>query len=170
MEFSIIGALVAGFAGTLVMSMMMKMAAAAGMTDMPPMPLVTGAMISGDEDQAKRIGVLIHWIMMGTVAFGLGYAALFTVIQGPTWLVGLAVGVAHGAVVGLVFMPMMPAMHPRMSGADHGQPSVSFEGGEVHLSAPGVFGARWGGMTPVGLLMGHAVYGVVVGLVYTAFV
>jgi hypothetical protein len=36
MEFSIVGALIAGFVGTLVMSMMMKMAGAAGMTDMPP--------------------------------------------------------------------------------------------------------------------------------------
>lgn len=170
MEFSVIGALVAGFAGTLVMTMMMKAAGAAGITEMPPMPLVTGAMISGDEDQAKRIGAVIHWGVMGTIAFGLGYAALFTLFEQPAWIAGLGVGLAHGALVGLVFMPMMPVMHPRMSAAGAGEPSVSVEGGEVRLSAPGVLGARWGAMTPVGVLMGHAVYGLVVALVYSALV
>ncbi len=42
MAFSIVAALVAGLAATAVLSMMMKMAGAAGMTDMPPMELATG--------------------------------------------------------------------------------------------------------------------------------
>ncbi len=170
MEFSIVGALIAGLVGTLVMSMMMKMAGAAGMTDMPPMELVTGAMVSGDEQQAKRIGFVVHWLMMGTVLFGLAYAAVFSLLDSAAWVLGLGVGVAHGAAVGLVFMPMMPAMHPRMSPTAVGASSVTVEGGEVHLSSPGIFGKEWGAMTPVGLLMGHAVYGVVVALVYGAFV
>ncbi len=42
MEFSIAAGLVAGFVATTVMSVMMKMAGGAGMTDMPPMEPVTG--------------------------------------------------------------------------------------------------------------------------------
>lgn len=38
------------------------------------------------------------------------------------------------------------------------------------LAAPGVLGSRWGGMTPVGLLMGHVAYGIVAALVYQALV
>lgn len=170
MEFSIMAALVAGFVGTLVMTVMMKLAAAAGMTHMPPMELISGAMVSGDDEQAKRVGYLIHWVMMGTVLFGLGYAAAFTVLGSAAWPVGLALGVAHGVVVGLVFMPLMPSMHPRMSAAGRGESSVSIHGGELHLSSPGLFGAHWGAVTPVGLLMGHAVYGLVVALVYGAVV
>lgn len=70
-------------------------------------------------------------------------------------------------------MPPMPAMHPRMSrrlvpagGSDDGSTVVTGAGGELELRAPGVLGKEWGAMTPVGLLMGHAVYGVVLALLY----
>lgn len=72
-------------------------------------------------------------------------------------------------MVGLVFMPMMPAIHPRMS-TDIVDGPVRTTGGTVMLAAPGVLGSRWGGMTPVGLLMGHVVYGIVAALVYQALV
>lgn len=111
MEFSVVGALVAGFVGTAVMSRMMKMSGKTGTTDTPPMELV------------------------------------------------------HGLVVGLV---VMPVMHPRMTGEPAFAGTVDITGGHVELAAPGVLGARWGGMTPVGLDMGHAVYGLVVALVYQA--
>lgn len=170
MDFSIPGALVGGFVATAAMTMMMRMAGAAGMTQMPPMELVTGSMMTGDEGKAKQLGFFLHWIMMGTVVFGLGYAALFVAFDSASWLLGLGIGVAHGLVVGVVFMPMMPAMHPRMSGGVTPEGTVHMEAGEVHLSNPGVLGARWGGMTPVGMIMGHAVYGVVLALVYQLFV
>lgn len=169
MEFSVIAGLVGGFLATAVMTVMMKMAGAAGMTQMPPMELITGSMVTGDESKAKQIGFVLHWIMMGTVVFGLGYALVFSTVGSANWLLGLGVGVVHGIVVGLV-MPMMPVMHPRMSGPTPPGGPVSIEAGEVHLSAAGAFGAAWGGMTPVGMIMGHAVYGVVLALVYQALV
>lgn len=169
MEFSLVGGLVAGLVGTAVMTVMMKMAGKMGMTDMPPMELVTGSMMSGDPDKAKQIGIVIHWIAMGTVGFGLGYALLFTAVDSASWLVGIGIGAAHGVVVGLV-MAMMPAMHPRMGDQPVTGGSVDVSGGTVRLASPGLFGAGWGGMTPMGLLMGHVVYGLVVALVYQAFV
>lgn len=170
MDFSLIAALVAGFAGTAVMSVMMKMSASMGMTDMPPMELVTGAMLTGDETRAKQVGTFIHWIMLGTVVFGLGYAAVFTAVDDAGVVTGLLVGALHGIVVGLVFMPMMPTMHPRMAADAPIDGTVGTVDGAVQLSAPGVFGARWGSMTPVGLVLGHVVYGIVAALVYRALV
>lgn len=72
-------------------------------------------------------------------------------------------------------MPMMPVVHPRMSRervgagapADRGTVAVD-ESAQVELAAPGVFGPPWGGMTPVGMLMRHAVYGLVAAIVYGA--
>jgi hypothetical protein len=71
-------------------------------------------------------------------------------------------------------MPMMPATHPRMDaqlvgagGPAHGA-VVQEVGGRGASLRPRVLGKDWGGMTPVGLLMGHAVYGLVLALVYTA--
>ncbi len=168
MEFSIVAALVAGLAATAVMSVMMKMAGAAGTTDMPPMELVTGSMMSGDPDTAQRIGIMVHWGVMGTAVFGIGYALLFTLLDSAGVGVGALIGAAHGAMVGLVFMPMMPAIHPRMSTDIDGP--VRTTGGTVTLAAPGVLGSRWGAMTPVGLLMGHVAYGIVAALVYQALV
>ncbi len=173
-DFNAVGALVAGFAATIVMTAMMTMASKAGMTNMPPMPLVMGSMMSGDRRKAMTIGAVLHYIVMGTIVFGIGYALLFQVFGSSAWGVGLAIGVVHGLAVGLVFMPMMPAMHPRMeaqlvgAGAPADGAVVQEVGGEVRLSGPGILGKDWGGMTPAGLLMGHAVYGLVLALVYTA--
>lgn len=89
------------------------------------------------------------------------------------WGLGTIAGLVHAAVVGLVFMPMMPGMHPRMehtlvgAGAPAEGGTVAIDDrGEVRLSAPGPLGEGWGGMTPIGMLMGHAVDGVVAALVY----
>lgn len=170
MEFSILAALVAGLVGTAVMSTMMKMSGKLGMTDMPPMELVTGSMMSGDPDRANQLGIALHWVMMGTVVFGLGYAALFNALGSASWLTGVGIGAVHGLMVGLVFMPMMPSMHPRMTRQPVFAGTVDPDASTVTLAAPGVMGSRWGGMTPVGLLMGHVVYGLVVALVYQSFV
>ncbi len=170
MEFSLMGGLVAGIVATTVMSIMMKMSARFGMTDMPPMELVTGSMMTSDKDRAMTMGVVIHWLMMGTIVFGLGYAALFSALGSASVITGVLLGAAHGVVLGLVFMPMMPAMHPRMVRSSELDDTVTVTGSGVQLSAPGVFGSRWGGLTPVGLVMGHVAYGLVAALVYQAFV
>lgn len=172
MEFSILGALVGGLVATLVMSLLMKMATSMGMTRMPPFPLMTGSMVSGDENVAKKIGLAVHYVMMGTVVFGLVYAGIFTALGTASVLTGLVVAVVHGLIVGAMAMPTMPAMHPRMGKlpVHAGAESVSREGGQLQLSAPGFFGVNWGPMTPAGVITGHVVYGVVFALVYQAFV
>lgn len=52
---------------------------------------------------------------MGTVVFGVGYAVLFSVFGTASWLAGIVIGAVHTAVIGLVAMPMTPAVHPRMT-------------------------------------------------------
>lgn len=171
MEFSVIGGLAAGLVATVVMSAMMKMSSAAGMTQMPPMPLVTGSMLSGDRDTAIRIGVVIHYIMMGTVVFGLLYAAILSAVGGAAVLTGALTGLAHGVIVGAIGMPMMPAMHPRMGAVPTPAGGSGRQiDGELDLPAPGLFGVRWGAMTPAGLVIGHVVYGLVFAVVYLVFV
>ncbi len=172
-EFDLVAALVGGLAATLVMTAMMQMATRAGMTDMPPMPLVVGSMMSGDRKTATVIGGVLHFVMMGTVVFGIIYGSLFTGFDNDSWWVGLLIGVAHALIAGMLFMPMMPAMHPRMSsdpvGAgtpDDGGTVAVDQRGEVAIAAPGVLGKRWGTMTPVGFIMGHAVYGLALAVVY----
>lgn len=107
--------------------------------------------------------------LAGTIVFGLGYAALFVALDDASVLTGLLIGVGHGIVAG-VAMAMMGAMHPRMDPPPLGGNGevVTTVAGEVRLVEPGLFAKNYGPMTPVGLLMGHAAYGVVVALIYAA--
>jgi hypothetical protein len=111
MEFAVWQALVAGFVATVVMTGMISMARAGGMTRMPPFEYITGSMMSEDPRTARLMGLMVHYLIMGTVVFGLIYAWLFTVFGSASWLLGLIIGIVHGAVVGVV-MAMMPGSVP----------------------------------------------------------
>lgn len=172
MGFDWIAALVAGFVATVVMDVLMTMAKGMGVTRMPPMSLITGSMMAGSRGAAWAMGAMAHFIIMGAVVFGFIYAALFMALgiqAAAAWWVGALIGLVHGLLVGGMAMPMMPAMHPRMerqTAGTGGSQTVSDHGGGLRLSAPGLMGKDWGGMTPMGVVVGHVVYGVVLGLVY----
>ena len=171
MTFNLLAALLAGLAGTIAMTAMMQGATAMGMTNMPSMTLIQGTMLTDDVDKANRIGVVTHVVMMGTIVFGIGYALLFSALGEASLLTGALVGLGHGIVAGLA-MAMMGSMHPRMTAPTSTTRSegdvLTITGGEATLVAPGIFAKNYGPMTPVGLVMGHVVFGVVVALVYTA--
>lgn len=81
-EFDIVAALIAGFVGTVVMSLLMNASKAAGMTDMPRMPFVMGSMVSGEHKTAMGIGAVLHFIVMGHAVFGLVVALLYQWVMG----------------------------------------------------------------------------------------
>lgn len=172
-EFDLAGALIGGFVATAVMTALMTMAGQTGMTKMPPMPLVVGSMLSGDRNKAMSMGTIAHVVVMGTIVFGIVYGLLFSAFDDDAWWVGTLIGVVHGLIVGIVFMPMMAAMHPRMprepvaAGASPAGGTVAEDDhGELEIAAPGLLGRNWGSMTPVGVVTGHAVYGLVLAVVY----
>lgn len=80
MEFSLLGALVGGLVATIVMSAMMKVASSMGLIQMPPMHQISGTMFSGDKDVASKIGFAVHYVVMGTVVFGLIYAGIIAAV------------------------------------------------------------------------------------------
>jgi hypothetical protein len=86
-------------------------------------------MVTGDEARARRIGAVTHLIIMGTVVFGLAYAALFVAFDEATMLTGGRIGLGHGIVAGIA-MAMMGAMHPRMD-----PPPVAGNGNVVTTTA-----------------------------------
>jgi len=148
---NIIGAIVAGLAGTVVISMIMAMAPRIGMPKMAIWEML-GSMFNKDGNNA--LGWVIHF-MMGVI-FAIIYAALWAAGIGSATLVsGVIFGVVHFLVAGLM-MGGMPMMH------------AGVKAGTV--KAPGLYMTANGGMMSfVGGLIGHAVYGLVVALVYGAF-
>lgn len=172
MEFNLVAGSIGGFVGTIAMTLLMKMGTRMGMSNMPPMPVIQGAMFTDDESTAKRIGMFTHVIVMGTVVFGTTYAALFAAFGTASWLAGVLIGLVHAVVSGAIGFPMMGSTHPRMESAAAFTGDATYESqpGSLRIASPGFFGVNYGSGTPMGLFMGHAVYGLVVALTYTAIV
>lgn len=148
---NIIGAIVAGLAGTAIMSLLMAMAPKMGLPKMAIWEML-GTMFS------KEGNVGLGWVMhfMAGVIFAIIYAALWAAgIGSATLLNGALFGAIHFLIVGLM-MGGMPMMH---AGIKSGT-----------AQAPGVLMLNAGVMGLMGGLIGHVVYGLVVALVYGFFI
>ncbi len=158
MDFEFGTALVAGLAGTAVMTAIMYMGFVMGMR--MDMPMMLGTMFLRKGPAAWLLGVMIHF-MMGA-AFFVVYAALFSALGLETSLAGWGAlfGLAHGVAAGMA-MGMMGTMHPRLTPAGGGAATDT-------LPAPGVFGIHVSAVAPMAILGLHVAYGAVAGAVYTS--
>lgn len=149
---NILGAIVAGIAGTLVMTMVMVMAPKMGMPKMDIVGML-GSMFSSEGN--RSLGMVMH-LMMGVV-FAVIYALLWNAGIGTVNLVwGAVFGAGHWLIAG-VMMGGMAMMH------------AGVKAGTVE--APGVFMVNTGGMMAfMGGLIGHVIFGLVVALVYGLFI
>jgi uncharacterized membrane protein YagU involved in acid resistance len=142
---NIVAAIVAGLVSTLAMTILMMLAPKMGMPKMDIVETI-GTMFTSNAAAARPIGLVIHF-MMGAV-FAIIYAALWMAGIGSVSIVwGVVFGIIHAILVAGIGMPMMLRMHPRPP--------------KTEGSAP---------MRAMGMVLGHVVFGIVVVLVYTAFV
>lgn len=131
----IVAGAVAGFVATVALSAMMAVKGMMGL--MPELDVV--AMLSAMMGAPSIIGWLGHF-MIGTVAWGIGFALVFAMIPGGSAVMrGVAFGIA-------AWLGMMIAVMP-MAGA-------------------GLFGMGLGIMAPVMTLVLHVIFGAVLGLVF----
>ncbi len=148
---SIFGAVIAGIVGTLVMSMVMAMAPKMGM---PKMDIV-GMLGSMFDPEGNRMMGWVGHTMMGIVfaiAYAIGWSAFGSV--------GIGTGAIFGVLHWLIAGTMMGAMGMMHAGIRAGT-----------VDSPGVLMLNNGGfMGFMGGLLGHVIFGVVVALVYAAFV
>ena len=97
-------------------------------------------------------GMVLH-LGVGAI-WAVFYAYFFwSALDAPPFAQGLAFSLGPAALAGLVMVPQLGTMHPdTLAGA---------------RAQPGLFasGLGWGG--PAGLLVGHLVYGAVMGALYT---
>jgi hypothetical protein len=158
LEFDFGPALVAGLAGTAVMTAIMYMGFLMAMR--MDMPMMLGTMFLRKGPAAWLLGVMMHF-MMGA-AFFVVYAAVFNVLDLETSLAGWGAlfGLAHGVAAGMA-MGMMGAMHPRLTPAGGGAATDT-------LPAPGVFGIHVSAVAPMAILGLHVAHGAVGGAIYTS--
>jgi hypothetical protein len=99
---------------------------------------------------------------MMSVAFGIVHGAILEALDvtssGEGLWVGALLGLGHAMVVG-VALGMMPLVHPRLRTASRQ--------GEDLLEAPGFFGMSYPLPTVIGLFMLHALFGLIVGVIYS---
>ena len=158
-NYSAGSAILAGIVGGLAMLVVIYGGRAMGMTSMDLLKTL-GTMVApkAEANVAYGIGLMMHLMM--SAGFGLVHAGLLHAFDpstnGGATALGLLIGVVHGAVVTMA-MPMMLTMgHPLVKTGD--------------MPAPGPLMTGFGKMTPMGMLMAHAVFGVVTGAIYVAVI
>jgi hypothetical protein len=158
-SYSAGGAILAGIVGALVMLVVIYGGRASGMTSMDLLRTL-GSMVvpKADGPAIYAVGLMMH-LMMGA-AFGLAHAGLLHALDpsssGAATGLGIVLGLVHGMIV-TVMMPMMLTI---------GHPLV--RAGEA--PAPGIVMTGFGKMTPMGIVMAHAAFGLVTGAIYVAVV
>ena len=150
-DVNILGVIIAGLSAAVVFSMFTAMARAMGMTTMS-IEKTLGAMFA-EGTIANVIGTLMH--LVSGIVFAFVYAVIFAAVGAGAsngWLIGGILGLAHGLMVGAVVMPMMGTIHPAVKAGT--------------MTAPGFFAINRGEATPAGMIVGHIIFGVVLGFVY----
>ena len=152
---SVWAALAGGFAGTLVLSTALAGATELRLTRMD-LPFLLGTALTAERARARMLGYALHFAM--GVAFALGYLALFEAVGRASWWLGALFGLFHGLFAGTVLVNvLLPAMHPRM-----GTPETAADQTPL-LEPPGFLMLNYGRGTVLVTLLGHVVYGAIVG-------
>jgi len=149
-------ALVWGFGATVVLTTMLRASQALGLTRID-LPFIIGSALTPNRDRAKALGYGIH--LLNGWGFALVYCAAFETYGEAGLLLGLLIGLVHGAfAAGALLNLLLPAVHPRMGRAwtDARETPI--------LEPPGFLLANYGRSTMAVAAVLHVAYGAIVGL------
>ena len=152
------GWLLWGFVATVVLTTVMAGSQGLRLTRMN-LPYMLGTMFTPSRDRAKLIGFVFH--LFNGWMFSLIYIAAFQSWGRATWWLGALIGFVHGSFVLSAGMRVMPGLHPRMASEEHG-PTVAKQ-----LEPPGFLALNYGVRTPISLMLGHLIFGAILGAFYT---
>jgi hypothetical protein len=119
------------------------------------LPFLIGTMFTGERAAANVAGVVFY--LLGGWLFAFIYYFILASLQRGGWLLGMLIGLAHGAILLVALMPLLPYMHPRMA-SEYEAPSY-----RRRLQPPGFLALNYGYRTPLATLVAQAVYGAILG-------
>ncbi len=152
---SVLAALAGGFVGTIVLTTALRAATELRQTRMD-LPFLLGTVVTADRSRAKVVGYALHFGF--GFLFALVYLAVFAAIDHASWWLGAILGIAHALFAGTALVAvLLPAVHPRMASDLTAAHSLAL------LERPGVMMINYGRRTPVVALVGHVIYGAIVG-------
>jgi hypothetical protein len=145
-----LGAIIWGVVATFAFTLFSMMGTAMGMTRMDLLDLLGSMMAAPHTVTARAIGAVIHHVNGALLAVAWAYGA--SLVGAPAnWASALVWGFILW-LLALLMMTTIGAVHPAIR---RGQ-----------QDDPGPAATHFGRMTPVGSLLGHLVYGIVLGLTY----
>jgi len=150
-------ALLGGFLATLVFTTLTAAGRALGVSRMG-MPFILGTMFTPSRKRAEIVGFVVH--LLNGWAFAFVYALIFERWSRAGVLSGAGLGLAHGVVVLVALLPLVPEIHPRMATEEHGPDPTRA------LEPPGFLALNYGRRTPLLTLVAHVVYGAIIGGFY----
>jgi hypothetical protein len=147
----------AGFAATVVLTTLMAISKPLGISRMD-IPFLLGTMFTSNRNKAPLVGLASHFIVGLTFAFL--YAFIFKLLHLSHWWFGIILGLIHASFVLSAGLQVLSAFHPRMAHPYQGPTPTK------QLQPPGFFALNYGRGTPVVTIIGHMVYGALLGLFY----
>lgn len=145
-----LGAILWGVVAAFAFMLFASIGKAVGVTRLDLPDLLGSAFAPRGSPTARRIGGYIHHANGALLAIAWAYAVVLVDLP-ATWVTGLAWGVVLWAL-GLLMFSTMGVVHPAIRRGEQDD--------------PGPAGTNLGVMTPVGSLLGHFVYGAVLGFLY----
>lgn len=147
------GAIVWGLVATAMFTLFSMMGRAMGMTSMDLLDLLGSTIARPRSTASKLTGLAVHHVNGAVLAVAWVYGV--TLFGWPAnWATGLIWGAVLTALA-LLMMSTIGTVHPAMRRGE--EPD------------PGPAATNFGSMTPMGSLLGHLVYGLVLGLTYSAW-
>ena len=148
-----------GFVATILMTTILLGSQGLGLSRLSP-PFLFGTFVTSRLRPAYLIGYVLY--ALGGWSFAFLYAALFAALGRQSWWLGALFGALHGMFLLTVLMHV-PYIHPRMA-SEYDQPRS-----DRALEPPGFLGLHYGRQTPAVTLLGHIVYGAVLGAFLPSF-
>jgi hypothetical protein len=152
---SVWGALAGGFAGTLVLTTILRAASELRLTRID-LPFLLGTAFTPNRGRAKALGYALHFL--AGFGFALVYYAIFVAIDRSGWWLGAIFGLVHALFAGTALVNLLlPLVHPRM-----GSPLTGANASAL-LEPPGFLMLNYGLQTPLANVVAHVAYGALVG-------
>ncbi len=143
-----------GFVATSALSIVLQGSQGLGLSRLS-LPFLIGTLFTGDRDRASVYGFTFY--IVGGWIFAFMYYLVFTSVQIFHWWFGALIGAVHGLMLLVVVLPILPHMHPRIA--------TEFDGPTAfrRLEPPGFMGLNYGRSTPFSTVVGHMIYGAILG-------
>lgn len=143
-----------GLAATVVLTTVLMGSQGLGLSRLS-LPYLVGTFFSGSRSHAYVVGSVLY--LLGGWLFAFAYGWVFLALDLGGWWLGGLLGLVHGLFLLVVVLPMLPHLHPRMATEYDGPTELK------RLEPPGFLGLHYGRRTPLTTLLGHLLYGAILG-------